>query len=747
MINSQKPDKISLGNLIENIKKGKYVIPDFQREFDWQPWDVRDLVKSIFMDYYIGTLLLWEGKKKNYEILDCKPLFAFEGESNPDYIVLDGQQRITALHYAIFQPHKTFRNKKSRFYFFININHLLNNNFDEAFFYNKETKHFNELINTPEKQFESHIFPLGILKGGTWDLQQWLLNYQNYWNTKADEEGLDEVVKQEFINYALTTNQIKEIFFNILNNYQISFIELNQELPIDKVCEIFTHINSKGVKLDTFDLLNAVTRPKDIFLKEMYRQASDRLDDTTFPGSEIKSYILMVMSILKQRYCSPMYLYYLVPNEIKTIKKLDGSTEQVVLINSSEEFKELWDIAVCAIETALKTLKNPRDLGAVSKRFLPYPSIIPVLSAIKYHVKTTTYENMIDVNNKINQWYWTSIFLNRYSSSVETTTTKDFQDLIKWFKNDEDIPSAVSDFIRDYQLLSLEKESYSGSSIYKAIFNLYIINGAKDWSTFSLPEYNDIDDHHIVPKSWGKNNGLNSEINTILNRAPLTPETNRTIINDRLPNVYIKEMFDNNDENDVYKILDSHLINKDCVEILLRNPFTKEDYIEFISKRKERIFEEISNKIIKNTLDLPPNLVQIDEDIEDIELALRDVIKEKLEIDNRAKFFEKIPSHILEKVQLRVEKEFKRNSALKTEKENDPDLYFEYLDLQELNTIITSKVNWELFECQFGSKDFLTQEFNFLAGLRNAIRHSRTVDKINEMKGQAAILWFKKQLQ
>src|SRR5690606_14488313 len=101
------------------------VIPDFQREFDWQPWDVKDLIKSIFMDYYIGTLLLWEGKKKNYEILDCKPIFAFEGESNPDYIVLDGQQRLTALHYAIFQPHKVFRNKKSRFYFFINLRKLV----------------------------------------------------------------------------------------------------------------------------------------------------------------------------------------------------------------------------------------------------------------------------------------------------------------------------------------------------------------------------------------------------------------------------------------------------------------------------------------------------------------------------------------------------------------------------------------------------------------------------------------------
>ncbi|MCH1558286.1 MAG: DUF262 domain-containing protein [Flavobacteriaceae bacterium] len=74
MKNVQKPEKIHLGKLIEEIKKGRFVIPDFQREFDWEPWDVRDLIKSIFMDYYIGTLLLWEGNSENYQKLACAPL-------------------------------------------------------------------------------------------------------------------------------------------------------------------------------------------------------------------------------------------------------------------------------------------------------------------------------------------------------------------------------------------------------------------------------------------------------------------------------------------------------------------------------------------------------------------------------------------------------------------------------------------------------------------------------------------------
>ena len=74
-------------------------------------------------------------------------------------------------------------------------------------------------------------------------------------------------------------------------------------------------------------------------------------------------------------------------------------------------------------------------------------------------------------------------------------------DLKKWFDNDDLELDAVSEFIGTYKNIDLHKERASGSAIYKAIFNLFIINEARDWETFELPEYDNLDDHHIVPKS------------------------------------------------------------------------------------------------------------------------------------------------------------------------------------------------------------------------------------------------------
>jgi uncharacterized protein with ParB-like and HNH nuclease domain len=117
MIDAQKPDHISLNALIGRLREGRFVIPDFQREFEWRPWDIRDLMRSIFLDYYIGSLLLWKGKNENFAALSCEPIYGSKGDAGPEYIVLDGQQRLTAMHYAFLAPDIALPNRSNRYFF------------------------------------------------------------------------------------------------------------------------------------------------------------------------------------------------------------------------------------------------------------------------------------------------------------------------------------------------------------------------------------------------------------------------------------------------------------------------------------------------------------------------------------------------------------------------------------------------------------------------------------------------------
>jgi hypothetical protein len=75
MKDAQKPD-------IGRPKEGRYVIPDFQREFEWRPWDVRDMMRSIFLDYHIGSQLLWKGTKSNFDAVSCEGIYGCKGTGN-----------------------------------------------------------------------------------------------------------------------------------------------------------------------------------------------------------------------------------------------------------------------------------------------------------------------------------------------------------------------------------------------------------------------------------------------------------------------------------------------------------------------------------------------------------------------------------------------------------------------------------------------------------------------------------------
>jgi hypothetical protein len=737
MKNVEKADRIHLGSLVEDLKKGHFAIPDFQREFEWQPWDVLELIKSVFMDYYIGTLLLWKGSKENFKMLSCEPIYGFNGRSDSQHIVLDGQQRLTAIYYAFFRPEKAFPGRTKPMVYFLNIQSFLEEDFENAFWYDSLTKKNIALLNDTNQQYEQHIFPLGIMKEGTWGTSDWIKGYRDFWYNKANNSEAQNN-NENFLLYSESAKSFKEVIEELFNQYYISYIELDRDIDIAKVCDIFTQINSKGVRLDIFDLLNAILRPKDIYLKKMWHEAEKDLSFTD--PKKMKIYVLQVMSILEQAYCSAKYLYYLVPEAIKTIKKHDGSREQVVLVNSNEDFISRWNNSIKSLKRAIQSLKSPRDFGAIQPNFVPYPSIIPAYAAIKSYVENSDAINKLDIQTKIRKWYWSSIFTNRYSSSVESTSAKDFQDLKKWFLNDDDEPEIISEFIRSYRDIDLLHDNPKGSAIYNAIFNLFVINEARDWSTFDLPEYESLDDHHIVPHSIFHEQA-GKTINSILNRTPLSSSTNRHIIRNRMPNEYIKEMLENNEKEKVYKVLASHLISKKAVEILLREPFTKNDFDEFLQERLETIRNAIENQLIKEKINVPIALQTLNKDIETIEIKLRKLIIIKTD-DDFETYKTTTPSHIQEKVEKRIDLDLKKKPGLSKKDFSRFSNRLKYFDLFEYYDTVVSKNNWHKFEQVFQNKSQLQNRFNQLSTLRNCIRHSREISSIERLDGEASIKWF-----
>jgi hypothetical protein len=348
----------------------------------------------------------------------------------------------------------------------------------------------------------------------------------------------------------------------------------------------------------------------------------------------------------------------------------------------------------------------------------------------------------LDAQRKLRHWYWSSVFTNRYSGSVESTTSRDFLDVKAWFEDDKAAPALLEEFRTRFGSLDLRKEIKKGTSVYNGIFNVLVMKGARDWMTGNVPTYEELDDHHIVPKDWGKDSGLGTAIDTILNRTPLTAVTNRHVIGKKLPNKYLPGLIKENGEKAVRSTLSTHYISADAFDILLRDPFKLTDFEAFLEERQKTLFKAVGNLLIKEEMELEPELSDLDERIEKVELRLREIIEDVLNGDAK-----NLPPNIQQKAKERIEAAAAKDANFDSKYYKTLGGMLEYCDLRELQNCVTNAALWTLFQPRFKNKVSLDAKFDQLAELRNGIRHSRQVDEVKRKEGEAAILWFGKVLQ
>ena len=90
-------EKYSINNekvniLLGWVQSGVVAIPEIQRPFVWKKAQVRDLIDSLYNGYPVGYIITWQNPAVRLK----------DGtSSHGKQILIDGQQRITALRAAI----------------------------------------------------------------------------------------------------------------------------------------------------------------------------------------------------------------------------------------------------------------------------------------------------------------------------------------------------------------------------------------------------------------------------------------------------------------------------------------------------------------------------------------------------------------------------------------------------------------------------------------------------------------------
>ena len=64
-----KVDRASLALLMMQMREGLIRVPRFQRDFVWERKKIQELLDSIYKEYPIGTIFLWEAPSQYNHLL------------------------------------------------------------------------------------------------------------------------------------------------------------------------------------------------------------------------------------------------------------------------------------------------------------------------------------------------------------------------------------------------------------------------------------------------------------------------------------------------------------------------------------------------------------------------------------------------------------------------------------------------------------------------------------------------------
>ncbi|MCX7926983.1 MAG: DUF262 domain-containing protein, partial [Candidatus Omnitrophica bacterium] len=453
-------------------------------------------------------------------------------------ILLDGQQRSTALFYALYEPKIPLKNRKSPYLFYLDLDKALKKQWDSAVIAVSEydKRKLREIKNN------NKIIPFSLLRD-TGELYKQL----------SEQLYKKSINNEEF-------GKITELANNFLN-YEIHMVSLPRNIDLEKIVETFERINRTGEPLSIFDLLTAKLYRNDIKLRELLEDAKENYEFLKFvpPG-----FILKVIALIRGE-----------EPKRKNILELEA-----------ENFEEDWEKACEMLEKAYKRIVDIKNgYGVLDfKKWMPYTTMIVPLAAMIDFIKTKDIETPLNYS-KIDLWYWTSVFTNRYDQAVDTTSANDFKVIKDWINDDSKVPEFIQKFDPNLVELNVNKQS---SAIYRGVMNLITLKGALDFETGQPPQFNRerVQDDHIFPKSQFKNHAL---VDSIINRTLITTNAEKS---DKKPSFYFKERYDKLGRKELNNILKSHIIPADALDDLLTDNIDA-----FLQKRKSAIIESIRKRL------------------------------------------------------------------------------------------------------------------------------------------------------
>lgn len=576
--------------LLAWVKGGEIAIPEIQRPFVWDSSKVRDLMDSLYQGFPIGYVITW--RNPNIKLKDGS---SSEGKK----ILIDGQQRVTALTAAILGDH------------------VINKDYQRV--------RIKIAFNPIEEKFEVQT-PV-ILKDKQWipDISEVLSGQHNSFtfinsymqnNPEADQNAVVDAITR---------------LFN-LTKKQIGLIDLAAELDIETVTEIFIRINSQGVVLSQADFAMSKIAANDTYGGQTLRKAIDYFchlavapefyqfiadNDKDFSSTEYFQKMTWLKNENDDLY-DPSYTDML--RVAFTTQFNRGKMSDLVSLLSGRNFEtrtfeeEIAEESFRKLKEGVFNFMNEthfkrfvmiiKSAGFVDTRMIRSQNAINFAYIVYLKLRAKGTDPGL-IETYVRKWFVYSILTGRYSGSPESMFDFDIKQIEnktfdQYLQEKED--GELSDAFWNVNLVQRLDTSVASSPFFNVFLASQVKNNDRGFLSKEISVNNLImhrgDIHHIFPRNYLKKAGLSrGRYNQIANYVYMQQEVNIQVGN-KAPDIYFAEVLEqcHSGELKYGAIKDIHDLHENLKQNCIpQSVFTMtiEDYQEFLGERRKLMAQKI----------------------------------------------------------------------------------------------------------------------------------------------------------
>lgn len=519
-----------LTEIVDRSVQHKWSIPEFQRGFVWKPKQVCDLIESLWLDYPVGTLLVWDSSG----VVETRS--ASDAKTPPQWLV-DGQQRTTA--FCILSGRKP--------YWWNEGWDSTVRRYDIRFDVHARVPPYFVVANAATRKAKETRF-IPVRKVLALDTSK-----------DNDQRQLQELAKQIKVDGFCDGMDAMEVFTRLdrlrkVRDKEVVLVTVDNEL--EDVVEIFARLNGRGTRVTEADVYLGVVAAR-------------------APGWVRDEYLPFVRSLGEAG-------FDVTPNLVfRTLTGIGKKRIRYKFIDDSfwdaQSIKPAWARAKDAWGLTIKQFK---DRGVSGNALLPADNaLVPLVSLMDKYP-----DQQFD---RVFYWFLQASRFGRYSASGTTSMEEDLREI----EDSSSITDALERLLRRIAYLPpLSKDDflrdYADARFGRLLLYLLVCkNAATDWDEKGVRIGFDGSDllvgfqpqfHHIFPSAFLGNTVDSQKIDGLANIAIIGPKINIRISKQNPMNYF-----------DRYQISNEKLAQQLIAKETRTTPIS--EYCEWLDRRAESL--------------------------------------------------------------------------------------------------------------------------------------------------------------